>query len=66
MSLNKAIEQGKEHRKQYYWLSKSYVKSCRNHGGCPWCLGNRVISTLKGKGASDADLEDFYQEDETV
>lgn len=40
MSLDKAIKHGKEHRKQYTG-AKVYFASCRNHGGCPWCTGNR-------------------------
>ena len=40
MSLDKAIEHGKEHRKKYYG-SKAIDTSCRNHGGCPWCEENR-------------------------
>lgn len=40
MSLRKAIEHGKEHRKAYYG-SKEFDKTCRNHGGCPWCEENR-------------------------
>ena len=40
MSLNKAIEHGKEHRKPYSG-SKAIDKSCRNHGGCEWCEENR-------------------------
>lgn len=46
MSLNKAIEHGKEKRKPYTG-AKAIDKSCRNHGGgshwqCEWCLGNRL------------------------
>lgn len=40
MSLDKAIEHGKEHRKPYRG-AKAYFRSCRNHGGCPWCERNR-------------------------
>lgn len=40
MSLRKAIEHNKEHRKPYYG-SKDFDKTCRNHGGCPWCEENR-------------------------
>lgn len=51
MSLNKAIEHGKEHRKAYR-KSKVFDKTCRNHGGCPYCESNRKHSTevrkLKG------------------
>lgn len=24
-----------------------HAKSCRNHGGCPWCYGNRTF--IRGK-----------------
>ena len=41
MSLDKAIEYGKEKRKQYYG-SKSVSLHCRNHGGCEWCEENRL------------------------
>lgn len=40
MSLDKAIEHGKEKRKEYIG-SKAIDKSCRNHGSCPWCERNR-------------------------
>ena len=46
MSLDKAIEHGKEHRKPYHG-SKAIDPSCRNHGGCPWCEGNRLYRTKK-------------------
>lgn len=46
MSLDKAIEHGKEHRKPYRG-TKAIDPSCRNHGGCPWCEGNRLYSTKK-------------------
>lgn len=36
MSLDKAIEHGKEKRKDYYG-SKRFDVTCRNHGSCPWC-----------------------------
>ena len=40
MSLDKAIKSGKEYRKPYHG-SKSFDRTCRNHGGCPWCEENR-------------------------
>ena len=51
MSLDKAIEHGKEKRKPYRG-SKAIDKSCRNHGGgskyqCPWCLENRMHKNRK-------------------
>lgn len=41
MSLEKAIKHGKEHRKPYRKGSKRFDRSCRNHGGCPWCAAGR-------------------------
>lgn len=46
MSLNKAIQSGKEHRKPYIG-SKSIDRTCRNHGGCPWCEENRKYKNIK-------------------
>ena len=40
MSLDKSIEHGHDHRKPYHG-SKAIDKTCRNHGGCDWCEGNR-------------------------
>lgn len=46
MSMDKAIKSGKEHRKEYYG-SKAIDKSCRCHGSCPVCLGNRMYQHKK-------------------
>ena len=40
MSLDKAIQHKKEYRKLYR-KSKSFDRSCRNHGTCPYCKQNR-------------------------
>lgn len=49
MSLNKAIEHGKEHRKQYQ--GKNWCKlispSCKNHGSCRYCENNRIYNSKK-------------------
>lgn len=41
MSFDEAIERGKTKRKPYRG-SKRFDMSCRNHGGCPVCEGNRL------------------------
>ena len=46
MSLDKAIQHNKEHRKQYRG-SKAFDCTCRNHGSCDWCKENRTIRSLK-------------------
>ena len=48
MSMDKAIESGKEHRKKYYG-SKAIDKSCRCHGSCAFCLANRMYQYKKEK-----------------
>lgn len=41
MSLDKAIEHGKEKRRPYVG-AKAIACSCRNHGSCEWCKQNRL------------------------
>ena len=41
MSLDKAIKYGKEHRKPYRG-AKAIDYTCRNHGSCKYCEGNRL------------------------
>lgn len=41
MSLDKAIEHGKEHRKPYR-DSRRFAWTCRNHGSCSWCEDTRT------------------------
>lgn len=46
MSLDKAVEHGKDHRKPYRG-SKCIDKTCRNHGSCTYCKDNRLYSIKK-------------------
>ena len=42
MGLEKSIKSGKEHRDNYkYNFAKRVDRSCRNHGSCIYCEGNR-------------------------
>ena len=41
MSLEKSIQSGKSHRKSYRG-AKAIDATCRNHGSCKWCEGNRT------------------------
>ena len=58
MSLDKAIEHGKERRKPYHG-SKKFDTSCRNHGDCPWCEKGRQFSKLKMNIESEEQLKDI-------
>lgn len=46
--LDKAIRHGKEKRKEYYG-SKRFDRSCRCHGSCSWCRGNRLFKHKRGE-----------------
>lgn len=62
MSLDKAIEFGKEKRKQFR-KSKAFDITCRNHGSCPWCEGNRTIQARKEhKRIQSLEKEEEYEE----
>lgn len=62
MSLTKAIEHGKEHRRKYTG-AKSVDKSCRNHGTCTWCQGNRHHKNDKRK-LSLIDRETIHEKED--
>lgn len=57
MSLDKAIEHGKEKRKPYRG-SKAIDRTCCNHGTCEWCRDNRMISTKKKLARMEAKKTD--------
>lgn len=57
MSLRKAIQHGKEHRKPWRG-SKNFDKSCRNHGGCDFCKDNRLYSSNKAMEAVKEQLKE--------
>lgn len=58
MSLDKSIIHGKEHRKPYRG-SKAIAQSCRNHGGCPWCEGNRQYADQKRVEGAESRLREY-------
>ena len=61
MSLNKAIEHGKEKRKPYKG-AKAIDRTCRNHGSCEWCKSNRLYQQLKMHEATRQALEEEFEE----
>lgn len=54
--LDKAIEHGKEHRKQYRG-SKAVDKTCRNHGSDDWEKDNRLYRTNRLEEKAKQDIE---------
>lgn len=57
MSLKKAIEHGKEHRK----MNQPLAPSCRHHGSCPFCSGNRMRHRIKDKEWTQLELNEFKE-----
>lgn len=66
MGLEKSIKSGKEYRKPFGKETGTYAKSidctCRNHGSCKWCLGNRLYKNVKRELSSVKQLEEFEEE----
>ena len=50
MSMEQRIRKKEEHRKPYRG-AKAVDKTCRNHGSCPWCKGNRLYNVAKKETA---------------
>ena len=61
MSLDKAIEHGKEKRKPYTG-DKAVDDECRNHGSCSWCREKRLHSIKIQEDAADAKIKEYEQE----
>ena len=57
MSLEKAIEHRKERRKPYR-DSRRFDYSCRNHGGCSWCVGRRTFFDRKRRRDAELKMEE--------
>lgn len=60
MSLDKSIEHHKEHRKPYRG-SKTFDRTCRNHGSCDWCRDNRLHNSKKRLESSNEKLKEEYK-----
>ncbi len=52
MSLDKSINSGKEKRKPFVG-AKLVDHTCRNHGSCPQCFGNRTFKNKKREKACE-------------
>ena len=59
MSLNKAIQHGKERRKPYKG-AKSFDHSCRNRGRCSWCLNGRLHKRRVSEFAAAEETKEWF------
>lgn len=62
MSLEKSINNGKEHRKPYFG-AKAIDHTCRNHGSCGWCKENRTHKNAKRELQTMQKFEEYISED---
>lgn len=60
VSLDKAIESGKEHRRSYRG-AKAVDSMCRNHGSCKWCHGNRLHKNDKRELAAEQERDEYEE-----
>lgn len=60
MGLNKAIEHGHEHRKEYRG-AKAIDKTCRNHGSDDWALDDRTHKNKKRIESARQKLEEYIE-----
>ena len=51
MTLDKAIRHGKERRRPYR-RAQAVDRTCRNHGSCPRCRGNRLYNRRRAEAAA--------------
>lgn len=58
MSLDKAVEHGKERRKPYRG-AEAFDPSCRPHGGDPWSRGNRTHADRRARKAAERQLREW-------
>ena len=59
--LDKAIEHKKEKRKPYRG-SKRIDHTCRNHGSCSYCEGNRLIADRKARMRLEGQVDEVFSE----
>ena len=64
MSMDKAIEHGKEHRKPWRGSarSKNFDKTCRNHDSCDYCKFNRLHTFMKNDSAAKSKLKEWEEQ----
>jgi hypothetical protein len=53
-------------RRQAYTKSKRFDKTCRNHGSCSWCYGNRMHNVIKKIYPIKEEIIEFEYRDEDI
>lgn len=53
-------KKGSAERREPYRGAAAVDSCCRNHGGCPWCQGNRTFSERKRETIAKEKLEESF------
>jgi hypothetical protein len=60
MAFDNHYPNRKDWRKKFH-KAKAVDRTCRNHGSCPYCLGNRTHKHNLRKLMADNELKDFLK-----
>lgn len=58
MSFDKHYPNRKDRRKPYRKAAR-FDRSCRNHGGCPYCENNRLHNNKRRGIIAEQEIEDY-------
>jgi hypothetical protein len=47
-------------KRKPYTQSKRFDTTCRCHGSCEWCEGNRRYQDVSNRKAADMELSEFF------
>lgn len=61
MSLDKAIQHNKEHRRPYRG-AKAIDATCRNHGSDDWAKANRLYGAKRSEAAAESAIREYEKE----
>lgn len=49
----------RSYRKNKYRQARAFDRSCRCHGGCPYCLNDRLYQDKRDRTAADEELRQY-------
>jgi len=57
----KSVKWKNKPKPKIYRKSRVFDRTCRNHGSCPWCKGNRLYSTRKRELEANLEIEEAWK-----
>ena len=62
MAFDNYYPNRKDNRRKYYTKAKQCCRGCRNHGGCPYCEGNRFHQMKKAKLEAESKVREYEEQ----